>query len=646
MKRILFSVVFLLFAYSVVGESYYPVYQVCYQEFSNRTGDNCGVSSGRYWYEGENVNLMNMTDGDWDTRSGAEAFVNQIVNINYTIGSLKNKVLWAFKDDRTGIGNNFYNISLNLSENKCSLVNHKFLFGMYMGNDHVVHFGCYNGSGYSDLIKEDADSYVWEEALFQNLSVGNISYEEPMGEGVNEIVFMFNNESLGGSSVILYYNGVTYPGVPSTVNNRTNFTATVPYITNGTFSFYWNYSINYSINENESEYVYGNTSSMGLVQAITESTISNCSGGNVTLNFSVKMENYPFEPLNSSFEIEIIYWTNFTQKKYFNKTIEPNSNFLICISSITEEMYADIYAKYSQAGGFTHRYYSNNVTLSNDSKRIDLYNYNFTSGLCLARMTLRNYNDYTYLPNIYAEMERKYTGDGLWRPVQWDRSADTGLVTFDVYELTQDYRTRFYSYPNNTLKQTNQMKFTCTSGVTDITFIVNPSGEVEEVTYINAYSQFDNVTKNLSVSWVDPMSSSPLVRGFMIKNTNSSNFTICDQSEVANTGTFSCDVTGWDGEIKIVLLQNGTIRFTDWVGVGAEKLGGVLALMESAMSAFVVLLTVIGFGIAIGPVAAVLAAIAGIVFVYQFSFMGWITMAVIIILSFIGVIVSVAVREK
>jgi hypothetical protein len=382
------------------------------------------------------------------------------------------------------------------------------------------------------------------------------------------------------------------------------------------------------------------------VYRVYDFNVDNCSTATTkTMMFNVFHEDYVTDHNEVSFEVDVDYWV---VNEGYNRNYSglfTGHNFTLCFSPADKNIQAHVYVKQTQADGFTHRYYISNATLSNVVQRYVLYNFNYTTGISDLRITARNKYSYNYYENVIAKLQRFYVSEGVWRTVQMDKSGDYGLLLFHIKESTTDYKILFYDLENNLLQSTQSMKFSCSGGVCSVDYLLPPFAASTADSNITSTIRYNNETHNLTVSWTDHKAGTNLVSLSVIRKTLTGDAQLCSVNQTGASGEMSCNLLGYTGEAFVSLSANGEDLSAEFVKMTSPKLSGYLTVAEQAFWSFAIMLTVIGFGIIISPVAAVLAAIAGLIILAFMGIFNAITVTFIIVAGAIGVIIGLKVKS-
>lgn len=465
--------------------------------------------------------------------------------------------------------------------------------------------------------------------------------------GINEsseiLLSLTRHSSQDNFSAFLIYNGTTYTSPTkiddgSTVDwNQTIFSS----LYEGEIPYYWNITYNQT-DGSIINFVLNGT------QTVFDWGVFNCTGGNVSLILNILDENYPTTTRVATVDIEILTWvTNPNNFHTFEAKLESNSTYSICLYPANESLLMDFYAQYTTLTGFTHRYYLYNYSISNTSQNISMYNTNFTTGYSELVVTARRTENYRYFENVVAKLQRRYVDEGVWRSIQMDQSGDFGTIIFHIWEQTTDYKILYYDTSNNLLKETETLKFSCTDNKCELTQLLD---EVEAAAIgenITVYYSLNNLTNVLTINWFDPEANNNKVEVRVSKQTLTGELIICDVFQTGSAGTVNCNVSGYTGDIFLTVLTSQspyTPIISTWINLARLGLYNYMSVQEQSFWTAGIMITTIGFGLW-SSVAALIAAIFGLILVFFLGIFKPITMTFIIIAGAMGIAASLKIKK-
>jgi hypothetical protein len=367
---------------------------------------------------------------------------------------------------------------------------------------------------------------------------------------------------------------------------------------------------------------------------------------NVTrITYNSYSEESPTTPLNQTMEL---YGTfsipNTGSNQTLNLTFTSAPSFSICVYPNVSLTF-DIYAKFT-GGGSTHRSYLQNTTLDNSSVyTINIYNNATTTGYSTLRVTSRDRDTYAYVINALGVLQRFYVGEGVWRSVQMDRSGDYGLLVYDIRELTTDYRIQYYDRDNHLLLQTQSVKFSCSSGVCDVTQPLSDWVSTTTTSSITPTYSYNNVTNIITVNWTGDGLTTKTVNITVTHETMQGQQVACSSLQTGVGGTFSCNVSLYNSNFLVTLFDTSTnsITLNTWVDKSKARLSDYLSLGEQALWSFAILLTITAAGL-FSPAGVIVTSTIGLVMIAILGIMTPITLTVLFIAGIIGFVLAVRLR--
>jgi hypothetical protein len=380
---------------------------------------------------------------------------------------------------------------------------------------------------------------------------------------------------------------------------------------------------------------------------IDQAIATNCTSGNISMTFNIYDEDQPTTRLVADAEVEFNYWKAEDPSYVSNFTVyfSGANNYSICLSNNVSTLLTDLYIKYNTTGGFTHRYILVNNTLSAMAPQtLSIYNFADSTGVTDLRITARYNSDYKYYPNVIAKLQKQYVSEGVWRTVQMDKSGDFGLLFFNIREEDNDYKIIFTDMQNNILKTTDSMKFSCTSGICDLTVLLDPFSATAGTSGLSTSYTFNKDTNMVSVAWTDSLAGTNTVELLAKQYTATGTAYLCNETQVGSSGSMSCDLAGRSGAVTLQIKGNGATLINEILDVTSVKLGVLLGNTEGALWAVILMVTCVMFGI-FSVVGAVIAMMISLVVIYLLGIFTPITVTFLIIAAVIGIWIGFKVRK-
>jgi len=483
----------------------------------------------------------------------------------------------------------------------------------------------------------------WLNSSILTVGLPTYSFVNPvayLNQTTNEDLNVTKHGWVTNVDATLYYNGTQINDTDKTNYSGYFFfnTSLVPQAT-GSVGFYWEINVSYIDNSSYVFFLPGN-------QTVFDWGLDNCSTYNfTTINMTIYDEESPTTDLDADVEVDLIYWINNPDTyNTYSTEYSGSHTYTLCLWNENDTIYVDAYIKYTTSNGFTHRYYLVNRSLSNDTLFLSMYNLNRTAGVSDLKLTIRRQSDYSYYTNIVSKLQRRYPAEGVWRTVQMDESGDFGNVFYNIIEESVDYKLLFYDRSNNLLRTTEQMKFICTSGVCELTVLLDPYSATITTSELSVNVSFNNDTGNITLDWTDPLAGSNDVRFIVRRDTMTGAYYVCNTSQSGASGNTICDVSSYTGAVFVSVEDDGEILQSEWINVAPQGLGVVIDNLEGAVWAFGIILTVAMFGM-FSPVGGVISTIIGLIMVYFLGIFSPITVTFVIIACVIGVVIGLILKK-
>jgi len=376
--------------------------------------------------------------------------------------------------------------------------------------------------------------------------------------------------------------------------------------------------------------------------------LTNCTNNEtpITLDLSMRNELSPEDTLRGNISVYITYPDNDLNDSFIRQNI---TSIQLCSPTNTSVLDANIYAQYSTDNGFTHKFYVINTTLSNSTKNYTMYNTNTTNGFSDLVGTVRKESDYTHYPGVFVQLQRFYVGEGTWRTVQMDKSAEYGAIFFDIQEHTVDYRLRFYDQESRLLETTQSLTLSCDEyGICDLTFLIPETIAGVGGANIQVTWSFDNITKNLSVNWQDSSDQTSDVTLFVTKQTSLNSSVICREDATGSAGTLNCNLTGYHGTFAVQLYSSASpnsSKFFVWLDIAPDRLWNLISRAESSFWTVGFVVTAFIAGIA-NPVYGIVMIVFSF---FGLSFLGiasTVNITIIIIIAALGILIGLGIKRQ
>jgi len=617
---------------------------------------NCWVY---YVQDGHNQYIMGVTDlngtngayGAWGVYQDTRALYNLI----------KYKGVWRYNDgglplnvgawnmvSQVWTNNSMYFYVNAINETPTNPTDFKITFTA--GSPYQKKFVLGNACGYTgcspsyenwDLGKID-ECYVWDEALTD--SQINFLYHSGYGRfypGILVDIPYFNVTAYNSSNRNLIAN--YWAVINGTNYSTTNGSINSPLLSDEGDHAFVNVSVGADGFITEYFYNYNFTSDLNLT--LNSFNINNCSDSlNYAVNFSFFDEDGNNNLDYDVMEIEALFGSSFDNLT-FNYSDSDNSDdlFSVCVET---NLTANFYLKHSRSDGFTNRFYLYNVSLGNQTFVYDLFNLDNVSDYSSLLVTVRSEDNYNYVENIVGTLQRNYLGEGVWRSVQMDKSGDFGLMTFLIREEDTDYRLVFRDEENHVLLTTETLKFFCDAGVCEITVLLGPYEVVEVVENMSLVVSYDNTSDLVNFSWANNDGNTVTVNSLVWKENMVRTVNICGVNQTGVSGVYSCNVSGFYGEVFAEVRLSGEKIFGTWIKVSPSDrdLSQNLDAEEQGFWTFAIMGTSFMFGL-FSPVGAIIATFFGAVVVFVLGLFSPLTIMFLILAGVVGIAIGLKVRR-
>lgn len=464
------------------------------------------------------------------------------------------------------------------------------------------------------------------------------------GDTANISITLSKDDTFDYWNSSLYYSGSTFDLTRTNATNQSTFykVVTIP-SANGSLNYFYNFSLNQSDNTTFKI-------NLSVTQTIIYWNLTICNtnvSNTTTARFIIYDEEQPATKLNASVDLEIVIWANESgNNKTLNFNLTGNNTYDLCLYN-SYQLRSNAYATYKTDYGFTHRYYWFNHTLNTTIFTSNMYNFNRTTGVSDLKMTCRDINDYNYYPNLLVQLERRYLDEGIYRIVQMDLSDDYGFTFFNVIEESVDYRLKFYNTNNELLKTADNLIFSCTSTICELTALVNPSGATGSTEDLGVTYTYNNVTKIVTINWNDPNNKVSSVRIYVAKPSITGDSVICNTTIAGSSGSYNCNVTGNSGQIFLRVWKTASPEstgFMTWIDLRISSLKDVLKAGDPALISFIFLVVIVMLGI-FSPSASIMFSIVGLIFIAVLGIFSAITYVVIAVTIVMGVFLMIKMRR-
>jgi hypothetical protein len=158
---------------------------------------------------------------------------------------------------------------------------------------------------------------------------------------------------------------------------------------------------------------------------------------------------------------------------------------------------------------------------------------------------------------------------------------------------------------------------------------------------------YSNDTGLLNVTWNDGTGETNSVRVLVYKDTVTGQIDICDQSTSSSSGTVSCNVSQYEGDVivKIYSPSSDTLPFLfSYITIDTLAIADYLDVGSYAFMSFILVLLFVGIG-AVSPVASVVAGMFGVFIISLLGINPIVNTVFLIVTGVLGTVIAMAVKS-
>ena len=379
---------------------------------------------------------------------------------------------------------------------------------------------------------------IMQIKLNATLTYDTETFETPVYEGQNSTFWIKVNSTSDITDVNawLIWNGTSYAYTTKQQSGSYwTFTRvlTIPAIGNNDInaSFYWNFTYT-----NATSTYPQNFSSKN--QTVNVLKLFNCTGGNITLNFTGYNEETT-SLINYSMDSTFTYWVagkSFT--KNFSYEYRNNNTYFVCIAPPSVTIYSDATIKYWQTNYSTRYYYLLNATLDNATDSIKLYLLNDSNSTLI---TFRVFDEVENpKEDVLILIQRQYVGTGTFIQLT-EIKTDFDGYAYTYLKLHETYK--FYLIQNGVVvREYTPMQLETTS----LEFHVSTATIPEYFSYYDKVvtsCSFSNSTNKLTCNYIDTSGLTMNMTLKVIRMGIAGDVEHCINYSTSSSGTFECQLT-------------------------------------------------------------------------------------------------------
>lgn len=269
-------------------------------------------------------------------------------------------------------------------------------------------------------------------------------------------------------------------------------------------------------------------------------TLTNCTGGNITLNFTAYDEdtnallNYSMDATFSYIAVS----SDAVCTKSFSHSYAGNSTFYVCINPSNATGYANATIKYWNSSYNTRYYYLSNASLTNNRQNISLYLLNSSSSTLITINILDQLSNPQ--PNIVVMIEKENIGNGTYTLVA-EEMTDYSGTSYAYLKIGENYKILLTSN-GIILREYNPFQLQSTS----LTFYTSQSSIPEYFSYFGKVAtscNLDNSTNVLSCNYLDTSGLTMKITFNVTQVTQAGDMSFCSSYSSGASGSFACNLT-------------------------------------------------------------------------------------------------------
>jgi hypothetical protein len=308
-------------------------------------------------------------------------------------------------------------------------------------------------------------------------------------------------------------------------------------------------------------------------------------------------------------------------------------------------MYLDSYLKYNTSGGFIHRHYLSNETISYNSTNHSVYNVIDTTGYSTLVLTVRDKNTYMYFDDAVVSLQKYYVGENIWRTVQMGYTGAYGNLPYNIIEKDEDYRFLMYDTHSHLLETSGNLQFTCTSGRCDLTYLILPYSSLTTLN-ITVWHTYDNNTGLVRAFWRGNINNQTL-NVKITKQAGTQTKTICNTNVSTVFGQSICDISAEEGTYSVAVsaYDSGKLvgEYFTYITRPRVEFGDLIDESEAAFWSIGFMLVIASFGL-FSPAAAIISTFIGVVVLFYIGLLTGVTFFALIGIGIIAFVISLKIK--
>jgi hypothetical protein len=377
---------------------------------------------------------------------------------------------------------------------------------------------------------------IMKVQLNATITYDSQTFDSSVFEGQNSNFWIKVNSTsdIQNVNAWLVYNGTSYAYTTKQQDGSYwTFTKslTIPSVNADTnINFYWNFTYSNATNTYAQNFSSYN-------QTVYRLSITNCTSGNFTLNFTGYDEETK-NLLGYSMDAAFTYWpSGKTFTKNLSVELRNNNTYYFCIAPSGATIYFDATIKYWNSSYTTRYYYLTNATLTNSTQNINLYLLNSSSSTLITINILDQLNNPQ--TDVVVMIEKQNIGNDSYSLVA-ETKTDYSGNSYAYLKLGENYKVLLISN-GIVLREYNPFQLQSTS----LPFYISQSTIPEYFSYIGKVAtscNLDNSTNALICNYIDTSGLTMDMTLKVTQITQAGDMDYCLNSSSGASGTFVCNL--------------------------------------------------------------------------------------------------------
>jgi hypothetical protein len=254
-------------------------------------------------------------------------------------------------------------------------------------------------------------------------------------------------------------------------------------------------------------------------------------------------------------------------------------------------------------------------------------------------VTLQNYlgNGFS---GLIGKLFKYYPQNHTWVNVQMDKSDTFGRLYYDIVEQNVEYMLEIYNGTTHFYTTEDTIRLVCSNNLCDITLkIFTPTDTIPQTGINYTYS---NTTNILTINYEDTSSTLTWINATVKRQTVTGLSTLCDTSAATTSGTMTCNLAGYTGQVMLRILSSKTTpkyELFEFINLGTTNLGDVVGLAESGFWVFGLSMTIAAIGL-FSPVGVIMMFVASLWIISLLGFLNIISVPFLVVATAMGLFIS------